>query len=284
MPYLGAHLSIAGGYHKALETAIRYRMQAVQLFTKNNTQWRSKPITPQEVQRFQQARQQLQPRWLLAHCSYLINLASPDDALLERSVQALIEEWHRANLLELDYLVLHPGSHAGAGEDYGLQRVVQALAEARRACAHCTTLLLLENTAGQGSALGSQIEQLAFIARELGDPDWLGFCLDTCHLFAAGYPLSPRRAWLRTLRQLTHHLQIERIHAWHLNDSAKPLASRVDRHAHIGLGYIGLEGFRHVLRCRAFQQLPMILETPKGDSSGTDWDARNLATLRQLLS
>lgn len=284
MPYLGAHLSIAGGYHKALETAKRYGMQAVQLFTKNNTQWRSKPITPAEVTRFQQARDQLQPRWLLAHDSYLINLGSFQDSLYRRSIEALVEEWHRADTLGLDYLVLHPGSHGGVGELAGLHRVVEALFEARRRCSPCRPHILLENTTGQGTALGWRLEQLAFIARQLGDPDWLGFCMDTCHLFAAGYPLAPRRAWLTTLRQLDLHLRLERLRAWHLNDSAKPLGSRVDRHAHIGHGYIGLDGFRHVLRCRDFRQLPMILETPKGDSGGTDWDARNLETLRDLLA
>ncbi|GBD37356.1 Endonuclease 4 [bacterium HR36] len=283
MPFLGAHLSIAGGYHKALETAQRYGMRAVQLFTKNNTRWRSKPITPPEVLRFQQARQRLQPRWLLAHDSYLINLASSNTALYRRSVHALVEEWQRADLLGLHYLVVHPGAHGGAGEEAGLQRVAQALAEARQRSASCTPLLLLENTAGQGTALGWRLEQLAQIARALGDPNWLGFCLDTCHLFAAGYPLAPRRAWLQTLRQIDRFLRLERIYAWHLNDSTKALGSRVDRHAHIGYGQITLDGFRHVLRCRAFGQLPMILETPKGDGTGTDWDAHNLDTLRRLL-
>ncbi|MCS7016850.1 MAG: deoxyribonuclease IV [Gemmatales bacterium] len=283
MPYLGAHLSIAGGYYKSLESAQHYGMQAVQLFTKNNTQWRSKPITESEVQRFQQARQRLKPRWLLAHDSYLINLASPQPALYHRSIEALIEEWHRAHQLGLDYLVVHPGAHGGAGERAGLDRIIAALAQAQQRCSQCSPRLLIENTAGQGTSLGWQLEQLAYIVRELGNPTWLGFCLDTCHLFAAGYPLTPRRAWLRTLRQLDTHLSLERIYAWHLNDSAKPFASRLDRHAHIGYGHIGLEGFRHVLHCRQFRQLPMILETPKGHHQDTDWDARNLETLQRLL-
>jgi deoxyribonuclease-4 len=284
MPYLGAHLSIAGGYHKALEAAHRYGMRAVQLFTKNNTQWYAKPISPTELTRFHQTRRLLQPRWLLAHSSYLINLASPDPGLFRRSLEAFIEEWQRANLLGLDYLVLHPGAHTGTAELEALDRVADALAEARQRCAECTTQILLENTAGQGTALGWRLEQLQSIARRLGDPSWLGFCLDTCHLFAAGYPLAPRRAWLQTLRQLHRYLDVQRIRAWHLNDSARPLGSRIDRHAHIGHGKIGLEGFRLVLRCRAFRRLPMILETPKGDSDGTDWDAKNLETLRRFLA
>jgi len=283
MPYLGAHLSIAGGYHKALETARRYRMRAVQLFTKNNTQWRAKPITSAELERFRHARHLLRPRWLLAHVSYLINLASPDPQLFRRSVEAFIQEWQRAHTLQLDYLVLHPGAHTGTGELGALNRVADALAEARHRCSECTTQILIENTAGQGTALGWELEQLQWIAHRLGNPPWLGFCLDTCHLFAAGYPLAPRRAWLQTLRRLRQHLRLERIRAWHLNDSARGLGSRIDRHAHIGYGQIGLEGFRLVLRCRAFRHLPMILETPKGDADGTDWDAKNLQTLRRLL-
>ncbi len=218
-----------------------------------------------------------------AHAAYLINLASPDNALWQRSLDAFVIELQRADALGLFGLVVHPGSAVGISEEEGLERVVEALDEAHRRTAGIRTLTLLENTAGQGSNLGHRFEHLAWILEHAADGDRLGVCIDTCHLFAAGYPLGTRKEYRATFAQFDRLIGIERIRAFHLNDSKRPFASRVDRHAHIGHGELGLEAFRLVLNDRRWRNLPMYLETPKGDHDGTSWDAVNLETLRSLM-
>jgi deoxyribonuclease IV len=280
MPLFGAHMSIADGYHHALEDAHKHECEAVQLFTKNSNQWRAKEMTDTDVTLFQQTLGQTKVRTLLAHDSYLINLASPDESLFRQSLEAFVVEVQRAERLGLTYLVMHPGAHMGSGEEAGLARVAQALDEVHRRCTGCRVKVLLETTAGQGSVLGHRFEHLARIFELVAEPHRLGVCLDTCHVFAAGYPLSPEKAYRATLRSFDQIVGIDRLRAFHLNDSQKPLGSRVDRHAHIGKGCLGVEPFRLLVNDRRFRHCPMVLETPKEN----DMDKVNLRTLRKLVT
>jgi deoxyribonuclease-4 len=282
MPLFGAHMSIAGGYHQALLAAQAYDCEAVQLFTKNSNQWQAKEITDQDVATFQEALRQTRVRMLVAHDSYLINLASPDENLYRRSLEAFVIEVQRAERLGLDYLVTHPGAHVGSGEEVGLGRVAQALDEVHRRCAGFRVQILLETTAGQGSSLGHRFEHLARLLELTEQAERLGICLDTCHVFAAGYALAPKAAYEATLKEFDQLIGLERLRAFHLNDSLKPLGCRVDRHAHIGRGCLGLEPFRLLVNDRRFRDLPMLLETPKEGDEG-NMDAVNFQTLRGLL-
>jgi deoxyribonuclease-4 len=283
MPLFGAHMSIAGGYHNALRAAQKYDCEAVQLFTKNSNQWRAKQLTAEDIRKFQDTLRQTRVRFLIAHDSYLINLATPEETLYRRSVDAFVMEVQRAESLGLDYLVTHPGAHVGSGEEAGLKRVADALDEVQRRCSGFRVQILLETTAGQGSCLGYRFEHLARILQMVDEPHRLGICLDTCHVFAAGYALSPTKQYRATLGALDKIIGLDRVRAFHLNDSLKPSGSRIDRHAHIGRGCLGLEPFRLLVNDRRFRDLPMILETPKENGEEGDMDAVNLQTLRGLV-
>ncbi len=283
MPLFGAHMSIAGGYHRALLAAQEHGCSSVQLFTKSSNQWRAKDLTPEEVQTFRQVRRQTGLRHALAHDSYLINLASPDPELYRRSVEAFIVEVQRADLLGLRYLVMHPGAHLDSGEEEGLTRVAGALDEVQRRCPGVRVQVLLETTAGQGSCLGHRFEHLARILSQVADPGRYGVCFDTCHVFAAGYGLTPEREYRATLRAFDRVIGLSRLKAFHVNDSLKPKGSRVDRNAHIGQGCLGLEPFRLLVNDPRFRNRPMVLETPKEADDGADMDARNLAVLKGLV-
>lgn len=284
MPILGAHMSMAGGYHKAVEAAHRAGCDCVQLFTKNNNQWRAKPITDDEATRFAEALRTTGVGHPISHDSYLINLAAPDDELWNRSVDAFVEELERADRLGIPYVITHPGAFTTATEDAGLARVIEALDAIDRRTPGVRAECLLETTAGQGSSLGWRFEHLAAILACVRRPERLGVCFDTCHVFAAGYPLAPAAAYRATLREFDRIVGIERIRAFHLNDSKKPLGSRVDRHEHIGEGCLGPEPFQLLLRDRRFRDVPMYLETPKGQRQGEDLDVINLRTLRSLAA
>ena len=219
----------------------------------------------------------------VAHNSYLINLASHDDTLWRRSVDAFVIEMERAELFGLDYLVAHPGTPVDGDEEAGLARVAQALDEIQRRCPKYHVMVLLETTAGQGKSLGHRFEHLAEIIALVRKSERLGVCLDTCHVFAAGYPLAPRKQYLATMRAFDRIIGLDRLLAFHLNDSKKPLGSRVDRHAHIGQGHLGLEAFRYLVNDRRFRNHPMILETPKEGPNDEAMDAINLKLLRELV-
>jgi deoxyribonuclease-4 len=283
MPLFGAHMSVAGGCHNAVATARRHGCTALQIFTKNANQWSARGLTDDEVRAFRGALRGSGVRRTAAHDSYLINLASPDEALYRRSVEAFVDELGRAERLGLDYLVTHPGAHTGAGEEAGLARVAAALDEAHARCPGFRVRVLLETTAGQGSCLGHRFEHLARILGLVRDPDRLGVCLDTCHVFAAGYALAPEAEYRATLRALDRAVGLGRVRLFHVNDSLKPLGSRVDRHAHVGRGELGLEPFRLLVNDRRFRARPMVLETPKEGEDGADMDPVNLATLRGLV-
>ena len=280
---LGAHQSIAGGYYKAVEIAHRLKCDCVQIFTKNNNQWRAKDLSDEDVRLFQAKLAELGVGHPLAHDSYLINLASPDAVLWKKSVDAFVVELLRADRLGIPYVVTHPGAYTTSSEEAGIAAVVRALDEVHGQTRGIRSKCLLETTAGQGSCLGHRFEQLAAMIDGVRDPDRLGVCVDTCHVFAAGYPLGTEKEYKATMRSLDQTVGLKLVKAFHLNDSVKPLGSRVDRHAHIGKGMIGKEAFRFLLNDRRFRQAPMYLETPKGEENGKNFDAMNLRTLRRMV-
>lgn len=281
MAILGAHMSIAGGYHKAIERAAELGCQCVQIFTKSNNQWRAKDITQQEARRFRQAVEGSRLSHLVAHDSYLINLASPDDRLWRHSVEAFIDELRRADQLGIPYVVTHPGAYTTGTERRGIRRIIRALNEVHRRTRRLKTRCLLETTAGQGTSLGWRFEQLAAIRDGVSQPQLLGFCFDTCHAYAAGYPLATGAEYRSTMGEFDRLIGVENIRVFHLNDSRRELGSRVDRHDHIGRGHMGPEPFRRLLRDRRFRKIPMVLETPKSEA-GKNMDPVNLQTLRGL--
>lgn len=284
MPLYGSHLSIAGGYYKAVRAAAELGMDCVQIFTKNNNQWRAKPLTDEDVRLFQQAMQETGIRAPISHDSYLINLGTADPELWKKSVDALIVELQRAAALGIANVVAHPGAHVGAGEEAGLARIADGLELVLQATKGLATNIALETTAGQGSNLGYRFEHLAEIIKRCAFPDRLTVCLDTCHVFAAGYELAPKRKYNATIKEFDKVVGLGRLVAFHLNDSKKPLGSRVDRHEHIGKGHLGLEPFEHLVNDRRFRKMPMYLETDKAiePESGQPWDAINLAVLKGL--
>jgi len=282
VPPLGAHQSVEGGVHNALLTAARLGCQTVQLFTKNCNQWAAKPLAPGDIALFRKTLRQTRLVFPTAHDSYLINLASSDAALWRKSVEAFVVELDRAEALGLKYLVTHPGAHLGAGEEAGLANVIRALDEVHSRRPKFRVKVLLEITAGQGSCLGHRFEHLASIIGQVKDPRRLGVCFDTCHAVAAGYPLVTEAEYQATLNEFDRVIGLKRIKMFHLNDSKKPLGSRVDRHEHIGKGCLGLEPFRLLLNDPRFEKTPMILETPKFDADGGEMDPVNLDVLRGL--
>jgi deoxyribonuclease-4 len=281
MPLFGAHMSVAGGLHNAARAARDHDCGALQIFTKNSNQWAAKELSDDDVRLFRRALRETRVRKTIAHDSYLINLASPNLDLFRKSVEALVVEMERAERLGLHYLVVHPGSHAGTDEATGLANIVRALDKAHRRCAGFRVRVLLETTAGQGQSLGHRFEQLAHILGTVAEPERLGVCFDTCHVFAAGYPLAPETDYRATMDEFERVIGLKRLRAFHVNDSKKPLGSRVDRHAHVGRGCLGLEPFRLLVNDPRFGDRPMILETPK-EEDGQDMDAVNLAVLRGL--
>ncbi len=279
---LGAHVSIAGGLHKAVERAAALDATALQIFTRNQVRWKAKPLSEMECRRFRQARAESRIQGAIAHASYLINLASPDAALRRRSVQSLRVDYERSEALGLDALVFHPGSHMGSGEDAGLDRISDGVAGIMALTQGFRCRLLFETTAGQGDQLGHRFEEIARLLNGSDSPERLGFCLDTCHVFAAGYDLGDRPSFHALMRQIEASIGLRHLAAIHINDSRAPLGSRIDRHAHIGHGRIGLDGFRALMRDRRFRRIPKILETPKGTYRRRSWDRINLETLRGL--
>lgn len=284
MLLLGAHMSIAGGYYRAVERAAEVGCTVLQCFTKNNNQWRAKPIVSEESERFRAAILSGKLAHPLSHSSYLLNCASPDEALRAKSIEALVVELERAELLGIAWVVLHPGASMGATEEEGLARVVASMDSVLQATRHLAAGVLLENTAGQGSCLGWKFEHLATILEGVADSRRLGVCFDTCHALAAGYPLSTAEDYKATMKRFDTVVGLERLKALHLNDSKRELGSRVDRHEHIGRGHVGLEGFLSLLTDRKLKGIPMYLETPKGLENGEELDAINLRNLRELAA
>ncbi|HEX9868914.1 MAG TPA: deoxyribonuclease IV [Candidatus Tectomicrobia bacterium] len=276
---LGAHMSISGGLEKAVVRGQEVGCETMQIFTKNSNQWKAKPLTAVEVAVFREACQAAGIGPVVAHSAYLINLAAPDEPLYEKSIQAFLDELQRCELLGIPYLVVHPGAHMKAGEAQGLTRIAAAIDRIHRETSTRQAAIVLEVTAGQGTALAYKFEHFAALLEQVDAPDRLGFCLDTCHLLAAGYDFRTRKGYDQMMDAWEDLVGIERIRVIHLNDSKKDVGSHVDRHEHIGQGYIGTKGFEFLLNDRRLAELPMVLETPKDDNA----DVRNLATLRQLM-
>lgn len=283
MPLFGSHLSIAGGYHKAAESAAALGLDTVQIFTKNNNQWNGKALTEEDVRLFREAVLAAGLRLPCSHDSYLINLASPTDELWNKSIDAFTVELERAEALGLAGVVMHPGSHLDATPEEGLTRIVKGLDEAHGRTSGFNVQTWIETTAGQGTNLGYRFEQIGRIITELQQPQRVGVCLDTCHIFAAGYGLRTRPEYDETMGLFDDHIGFDHLRAVHLNDSKKGQGSRVDRHEHIGEGEIGLEGFRLLLNDQRFADIPMYLETKKEKRDGEEMDSVNLRVLKSLL-
>lgn len=275
-------MSIAGGLDKALERGVRLGCETIQLFTKNRNRWQAKALSKTESRRFRKIREQTGIWPILAHTSYLINLASPDRQIFEKSLAGFKEELVRAGSAGIPYLVTHPGSHRGSGEKQGLRRVIEALNLIMAEAEGAWPMILLETTAGQGSSLGYRFEHLAKIRDGSRYPERLGFCFDACHVFVAGYDIRIPSLFEKTLQRFVGLMGIDQLKAFHLNDSQKGLGSRVDRHQHIGEGVLGKMPFFLLLHDDRFSHLPMILETPKGIRGDRDLDEINLETLRRL--
>lgn len=282
MPKFGAHMSISGGIALAFDRLAEVEGQALQIFTANQRQWHPKTPNPAEIEAFKARRRQAPGVPVASHDSYLINLASPQPEAASKSITAFSDELRRCAALDIEYLVIHPGSHLGEGIEAGLQRFTANL---DRAMAEADTgnqvMVLLETTAGQGTNLGASFEELATIIATSTYPKQLGICYDTCHTFAAGYDIRTPKAYAKTMAEFDRLLGLERLKFFHLNDAIKGLGSRIDRHTHIGQGEITIEGFRHLVNDPRFADHPMVLETPKSDDLHEDRE--NLALLRSLL-
>ncbi|MCK4487935.1 MAG: deoxyribonuclease IV [Desulfobacterales bacterium] len=282
MILLGAHFSIAGGLHKAVFSASEYGCTALQIFTKNASTWKERRLSAHDVKQFDVARIQTGIRWICSHAAYLINLASPDRSKYERSIKALEHELVRSSQLSIPYVIMHPGSHMGEGEDKGLRRISEGINKVFDHVPEATCQLVLETTAGQGSNLGYTFEQLAAISDMVKPKERVGFCLDTCHVFAAGYDLRTKTAYQETMQAFERVIGLDRLRVIHLNDTKKGLGSRIDRHEHIGKGAIGIDAFSFILNDPQLKALPKIIETPK-KKGPIDHDRMNLNRLRSLI-
>ncbi len=283
MPLLGAHESVAGGLELAFERIRRVGGESLQIFTRNQRQWKAAPVSGEEAAAFAAAWQENGGMPVAAHASYLINLGSGKKEQADKSVAAFVDELHRCAALGISQVVFHPGSHGGAGVETGLARVTanldRVIEQAGDGCREVS--ILLETTAGQGTGLGYRFEELAWILEHSAHPERLGVCVDTCHIFAAGYDIRTPETYEATFSEFDRLIGLDRIRFFHLNDSKKELGSRVDRHEHIGKGFIGLQGFGCLLTDPRFAHHAMTLETPKGKDLHED--RVNLAVLRSLL-
>jgi deoxyribonuclease-4 len=279
---IGAHHSIAGGTPRAVERGVATGCRAIQIFVKNNSRWIGKTIDDEEARQFRQSARSASFSHVAAHASYLINLASPSRALRRQSIAALADEVFRCAKLKIPELVLHPGSHGGAGETRGVARVAASLEETLDRTAGARVRILLETAAGQGNCVGHTFEHLRDILGATRRRRRIGVCFDTCHVHAAGYDLVSRRGWETTIEAFDRTVGLARLAAIHVNDSKRPRGSRVDRHEHIGRGSIGEAGFRNLMADPRLAGIPKFLETPKDEA--LDFDRQNLATLRRLVA
>lgn len=280
--YIGAHISISGGLHLSIDRALAAGCGVLQIFTRNSNQWHGKPISSADAQLFRQKREHSQLRDVVAHDSYLINLAAPPGDTREKSIEAFGEELKNCALLGIDKLVMHPGSHTTDSPENGLARVIEAFDILFEKVPEFEGQVLLETTAGQGSNLGSRFEELGTIINGSRYAQKFGVCLDTCHIFAAGYDISTYKGYIQVMEDFDRIIGIDRLRCFHFNDSKKGLGSRVDRHEHIGKGALGLEPFGFILKDNRFDTIAKVLETPKGDAG--EMDGINMGALRTLIS
>ncbi|MBN2071649.1 MAG: deoxyribonuclease IV [Candidatus Krumholzibacteriota bacterium] len=277
---LGAHMSISGGVHLSLERGKSIGCNAVQLFVKSSNQWKAKPLSEEDIMLFRKNAEEYNTEYIMTHTSYLINIASPEKELLEKSRGALQIEIERSEALGIPWVVLHPGSHRGAGEEAGIKSIAESLNIIFDNTREFKSAVLLENTAGQGNTLGRSFEQLAAMMELVEDKNRIGICFDTCHALASGYDLSTKTKYDALFKSFDKILGLGNLRAFHLNDSVGPIGSHKDRHAGIGQGELGLEPFRFLVNDGRFSNIPMVLETPKGPDLKED--VENLAILRAL--
>jgi deoxyribonuclease IV len=277
--YLGAHVPVTGGLHKAPANGMAVGAEAIQIFTRNQMQWRCRPLTDDEVAAFRESLAASGVHRVLSHGSYLVNLASPSPDFLEKSRACMVTEVQRCHALGIPYLVFHPGAHMGMGEDEGLAAIARSLDHVMERTEGLDVMPLLELTAGQGTSLGHRFEHIARILDQVKRPDRVGVCLDTCHVYAAGYDLRSPRGYEDTFRQLARVVGLDKLKAVHLNDSKRERGSRVDRHARAGEGHLGLSTFRRILNDRRFRGIPLVVETP---GPLEEW-RKELARLRALI-
>jgi deoxyribonuclease IV len=283
LPLLGAHFSIAKGLENALKEAASYGCNSLQMFTKNATTWKEKVLSEEMIARFLKAKTETGIERIAAHTSYLINPAAVEKKKLEMSRNALKQELIRCTQLFIPYVVLHPGAHMGKGEAAGVARIADSINRVFEDLPNSSPRLLLETTAGQGTGLGHSFEQLGHIMDKIMRKDRIGICLDTCHIFAAGYDIRTGPAYERTIRRFDAVIGLDHLYMIHLNDSKRDLGARVDRHTHIGRGAIGEDGFGFIMKDSRFDHIPKIIETEK-EADGRDWNRVNLACLRRLAA
>jgi deoxyribonuclease-4 len=290
MVRLGAHMSVAGGLPRAVDRAVAHRCEAFQIFSKNANQWCGRAVPEAEIREFRSKVKAAGLHPVVSHASYLINLATAHPPLRRQSLDAMADEIDRAEALDLLGVVVHPGCYTLGSEAAGLDLIADGLLELLAARRRGKTMVILEHTAGQGTSLGATFEQLAYILRRTKDHRRIGVCLDTCHLLASGYDIASPEGYAGTFELFERLIGVERLKVVHLNDSKRPLGSRVDRHEHIGQGLVGLEAFRRLVNDSRFDGLPMLLETPKTDCrppalvAVDPLDERNLNVLRGLIS
>jgi len=277
----GAHESIAGGVFNAVILGLKATCDTIQMFNKSSNQWRAKKLESKEIDEFFHQIELTGVTVSVSHTSYLINIASPDKALNKKSCDALQEELERCEILKIPNLVLHPGSHVGSGEETGMNLIAENINRILNELSDGRVCLLLETTAGQGSNLGYSFEQLAYMIDRIEDTKRVGVCLDTCHIFAAGYPIIDPKDYKKTIKQFDEIIGLERLKIIHVNDSLKEFGSKKDRHEHIGKGHIGLGGISNFVNDKRFESVPMVLETPKEDDLAEDIE--NLRVLRSLV-
>jgi deoxyribonuclease-4 len=278
---LGAHLSVAGGVDKAFDRAEKLDCTSFQIFTKSNRQWKAKPLEPKVIDRYHQRQAETGIVPVICHASYLINIGASDEAVWDKSLNALIIELERCELLKIPYLVLHPGAHMDQGVDTGIARVVKALDTVHERLPDVAVKIALEITAGQGTVLGSTFQEIAQLLAGCRQSDRLAVCFDTCHALAAGYEFRTPASYQTMIDEFDDIIGLDRLKVIHFNDSQKDLGSHVDRHTHIGEGCIGVEPFGYFLNDSRFEKVPFLLETPK-DEDPED-DIRNLEKLRSLI-
>ena len=278
---LGAHMSIAGGVHTAVERAMSVNCTALQLFVKNSNQWKGKPLSDDDVSTYKKLMRESRIRSVVVHDTYLINLCAVDRVILKKSRAALRDELHWSETIGANYLNFHPGSHMGAGENDGIKRIAESLNLVHEQTKGYKVRSVLEATAGQGTSLGYRFEHLRAIIDLVDERERMGVCIDTCHVFAAGYGIATEAGYERTFNEFDDILGLDRLVAFHVNDSKRELGSRVDRHEHIGKGKIGKNGFRLLMNDPRFQNIPKILETPKGEDLKED--VVNMKVLRRMV-
>jgi len=274
-------MSIAGGLEKALERGKKINCRTIQIFTKSSNQWKAKEITDEDLRRFQSFYAQFHISPVVAHDSYLINLASPDPVLHRKSIESFFNEMERCEKLKIPYLVFHPGAHVGSGEKAGLKKIAQSINILLKRGKGFKVSLLLETTAGQGTSLGYKFEHLAKIIKMVRQKKSIGVCVDTCHIFAAGYDITTKKGYKKTFETFNKLVGLDKLKVFHINDSKKELGSRVDRHEHIGKGFLGLKPFKFLVNDRRFANIPKILETPKGPDLKED--VKNFKVLKKLI-